>query len=575
VRLAGRHAGMKQGLRLIESALQPRPSPVVAPVLLITLEPRHRVFMHNLRDLFWSQGQPPLSLSSPVAPFWTDVFVISRLPWGKFAQSILLHAALIMVLWSSARLWPQRPQIAAPAAFIKPEVIYYQASEYLPPLDTGRPQALLPRKGDPEHSPQAILSVPPEPDNRKQTIVAPPQLQLNRDVPLPNMVAWEHTQPTIPLAATASRPSDRQMPTLPNAVIAPPPEISRNRMDSAPSMSEAAVAPAPDLNAAISKRDVRMPEAAVVEPPPSLETASTRRLGDGDINIGRSEAVAPAPQLPQGEQHARASRTTPTLGNAAAVPPPPSAQGTGVLGKNGPMIALSIHPAVQIEPMEPPGGNRRGIFAATPEGKAGAAGTPKIASNSRAASSTDGSGSQGSSSGIPPGLLVGPGPNSVLASASVPRSSASARKPAAEMSADAQSEEERKVFAGRRSYAMSLSVPNLNSSGGSWVMHFSELAAPETKGDLMGPVATRAVDPGYPLELMRQNVQGVVTLSAVINSDGHVEQVKVLNGLDDRLDQYARAALLRWQFLPALRNGSPVPLQAVVMIPFRPMRKGF
>jgi len=65
----------------------------------------------------------------------------------------------------------------------------------------------------------------------------------------------------------------------------------------------------------------------------------------------------------------------------------------------------------------------------------------------------------------------------------------------------------------------------------------------------------------------------VVTLSAVIHSDGHVGDVKVLNGVDDRLDQYACNALLHWQFLPALKNGSPVALQAVVMIPFRPMRR--
>ena len=143
------------------------------------------------------------------------------------------------------------------------------------------------------------------------------------------------------------------------------------------------------------------------------------------------------------------------------------------------------------------------------------------------------------------------------------------------MSPDAQTDDERKVFAGRRSYAMTLSVPNLNSAGGSWVMHFSELTDAGVKGDLMAPIATRAVDPGYPLELMRQNVHGTVTLSAVISSDGHVGDVKVLNGIDDRLDAYARAALQRWEFLPALRNGNPVALQAVVIIPFRPMRKGF
>jgi TonB family protein len=90
---------------------------------------------------------------------------------------------------------------------------------------------------------------------------------------------------------------------------------------------------------------------------------------------------------------------------------------------------------------------------------------------------------------------------------------------------------------------------------------------------LLSPVATRAVDPGYPLELMKQNVHGTVTLSAVIQSDGSVGSVEVLNGIDDQLDEYARKALSHWKFLPAMRNGNPVSLQAVVMIPFRPMQK--
>ncbi|MGA8152517.1 MAG: TonB family protein [Terriglobales bacterium] len=581
---------MKQGLRLIESALKPRPVP--APVLLITLDPWHKVFIRNLLDLFRSRRQPSLSLSSPAAPFWTDVFVTSHLPWGKFGQSIILHTALIAILWTGTRLWPQASQVIAQPAFQKPEVIYYEASEYLPPLDTGSKKESLPQKGDPEHSPQAIISVPPEPDNRKQTIVAPPELKLDRDVPMPNVVAWDHAQPTIPMAAIASRPSDLKIPELQAQIIAPPPEVSRSRMDPAPSLNAAVVGPAPDVNAPISRRDVHTLQAAVIEPPPSVETASTRRLGD--INIGRAQVVSPAPQLPVGEQHSRANRTAPSLASAAVVPPPPSIQGTGVTSKGGRLIALNIHPA-QVAPVEAPNGNRRGSFAATPDGKVGAAGTPKIAGSTRAASSTGGPGSQGSKNGIPSGLLVGPGPKSsapstvsgtsdghaalddppLLASASPPRTSATGRRLASELSADAETEDERKVFAGRRSYGMTLSIPNLNSSGGSWVMHFSELSEAKPKGDLIAPVATHAVDPGYPLELMRRNVQGTVTLSAVINSEGRVADVKVVNGIDDQLDAYARAALLHWQFLPALRNGNPVPLQAVVMIPFRPMRKGF
>ena len=138
------------------------------------------------------------------------------------------------------------------------------------------------------------------------------------------------------------------------------------------------------------------------------------------------------------------------------------------------------------------------------------------------------------------------------------------------MSPEQQSETERKVFGARRSYAMTLNVPNLNSAGGSLVMHFSELQDGEKQGDLFAPVVTHAVAPGYPLELMRENVQGTVELSAVIRSDGSVGEVRVLNEVDDRLEAYARDALLRWQFLPALRNGNPVALQAVVKIPFKP-----
>jgi protein TonB len=72
---------------------------------------------------------------------------------------------------------------------------------------------------------------------------------------------------------------------------------------------------------------------------------------------------------------------------------------------------------------------------------------------------------------------------------------------------------------------------------------------------------------------MKQNIQGTVILSAVIHSNGVVGDVRILRGVDDRLDQYASAALSRWRFRPATRNGDPVALQTVVMIPFRPMRK--
>jgi TonB family protein len=372
--------------------------------------------------------------------------------------------------------------------------------------------------------------------------------------------------------------------------VAPPPDV-RSAPKQAPVLAETVVAPAPQVDAAISRRTIQAPQAAIVEPPLEIENGASRRLTD--INIGRTSVVAPAPQLPMSEQ--RALPNSAGLGNTAAavVPPPPSVQGSGASG-DGRLIALNLHPAAPRGPVDVPAGNRRGTFAATPEGKPGAAGTPDIPVDNHHATAGGTSGSGRTASAVPPGLFVGTGPKpgnnsavagdpqgvpkaqpsdpQLVASAAPPRVTSLPRR-SSEMPANAANELERKVFGYRKFYAMTLNVPNLNSAGGSWVLHFAELKEEEKPGELVAPVATQEVDPGYPLELMRQNVQGTVMLAAVIRSDGSVGEVRILRGVDDRLDQYASAALSRWRFRPATRNGDAVALQAVVMIPFRPMRK--
>jgi TonB family protein len=506
---------------------------------------------------------------------------------------------VIAALWGCSQLWPelwlQSPQIVQRNVFHSSDVVYYDASEYLAPLNTGETHAPLPEKGEPEYSAQPIISVPPEADNRAQTIVAPPKLKLEHDVPLPNIVSWARSQPTLPLAAVADSPSDLKLPVLPASVVAPAPDVS-SAMKPTPAFQQSVVAPAPEVHTATSRRDLYAPQPAIVEPPREVQDAGSRRLTD--INIGRAQVVAPAPQLPVGEQRALATMA-PGNSGAAVVPPPPSVRGAGTSGDKR-LIALNLHPAAPTGPVDPPPGNRRGTFAATPEGKAGAVGTPNIpADNHHAAGGTLGggntTGSGAASSGVPPGLFVGTGHkpesssavagstqgvakasssdnSSLLASATPPRVTAVPPR-SSELPANATSELERKVFGDRKSYAMILNVPNLNSAGGSWVMHFAELKDAETPGELVYPSATQQVDPGYPLELMKQNIQGTVILSAVIHSNGVVGDVRILRGVDDRLDQYASAALSRWRFRPATRNGDPVALQTVVMIPFRPMRK--
>ena len=160
----------------------------------------------------------------------------------------------------------------------------------------------------------------------------------------------------------------------------------------------------------------------------------------------------------------------------------------------------------------------------------------------------------------------------VIAKATPPRVSSSSSRSLAEVSSSSPTDLEKKVFGDRKFYSMTLNMPNLNSAGGSWVIRFAELKNSRDKGDLAAPVAVQKVDPAYPLELIRRNVQGTVTLYAVIRSDGSVGEVRVLRGVDDRLDAYARAALTHWRFQPATKNGNAVDLEAVVAIPFRVSR---
>src|SRR5712692_2700752 len=246
-----------------------------------------------------------------------------------------------------------------------------------------------------------------------------------------------------------------------------------------PALPAPVVAPPPQVNPASLVHTLQAPQPAIIEPPPSVETAFIRKLGD--INLGHTEVVAPAPQLPVTAQRALAGMARPSLDSAGAVvPPPPSIQGAGTSHTGGRLIALGIHPAALNAPIEAPAGNRRGIFAATPEGKPGAPGTPDILPGENHGNG-NGPGSGNSSNGIPPGLFVGPGPHPadsstvtghahgngaggsasqsqpsdrprVMADAVPPRVTSIPRRPASEVASNNATELEKKVFGDRKLY---------------------------------------------------------------------------------------------------------------------------
>jgi TonB family protein len=605
-------------LGLSKSAVNSPPPTTSKLQFVIELEPAYRVFFRNLFDLLLRRN-PSVYFSSAPGAFWPDVFVVSRLPWLGFVESTLWHVVLLAALWSLSHVWLMRPQLISRPSFNPSQVLYYAPSEYLPPIDTGSAPPAKPQGGAPEFAKQPIISVPPNPDNRTQTIITPPDLKLPNEVAVPNIVAWNAATPAIPLSATS--PSRR--PSIPEVLpVAPPPDVeaANSRRLSAP--ESAVIAPAPDVGEVQGRRTISSPQVAVVAPPPAVE-GDLRRIGS--INMGQG-VVGPAPQLPVPEQRVSPAIAIdvgsgavvpppPSLAGAKTshparmgglgvsgqvVPPPPSLQGAGAAAGGGRIIALGIHPSAAVPPPNL-AGNRRGKFAATPEGKAGAPGTPEILADARGTNGRTGGSSRGNgggvgqgsspaSTGIPSGIYVGAGPRDSGASsvAGDPKGTDPATGSSASLVADTRllrvtvkphiaapalqppNDLERSVFRDRKSYSMILNMPNLNSAGGSWIIRFAEKTQNDPNSDLTAPEATRKVDPGYPAELMRRNVHGTVILYAVIHRDGTVGDVRVLSSVDERLDRFATAALSHWQFRPAMRDGNAVDLEAVVTIPFRP-----
>jgi TonB family protein len=578
-------------MRQAPGSLQKAETNLPAPDLLLVIvpEPWSRTFLQNLRDLFLQPEPGPLHLESAPAAFWPDVFVDRELPWRRFLQSAAYHALALAMIWAGSRFLALQPHSTTRPAFTHADVVYYTPSEYLPPLDTRRSTSAHARKADPEYWPQSIISVPPEADNRSQTIVTPPNIKLDHDVALPNVVSL-----------LEKIPNNSRMPIGPAPAV-PASEISRL----APRMEHSVIAPPPDLQSA-SQKTLAAPQADVIAPPPAVETRSTRRLGD--LNIGRSSVIAPAPQLSLDEQRAEqravpgrsSSALRSSQGQSQVIAPPPSLAASGRSHSGGSLIALNLHPAVGAPP-DPPAGNRRGNFATTPEGRRGASGAPGAKAGSGKA---DERGAGKTSGNVPSGLYVGKTSNTtspvagesapkdtysvnpnLIAGMRPPRLPARTSQPASNSKL---SDEERAVFGDRKFYSLSLNMPNLNSAGGSWIIRFAALkpdsgsnhpssnaaAGNSASDDVSAPVATRKVDPAYPLELMRQNVAGTVILYGVIHTDGTVGSVRVLRSVDDQLDQFARKAIAKWQFQPATKNGTPVDVEATFWIPFRPSRVG-
>ncbi|HLK31445.1 MAG TPA: energy transducer TonB, partial [Terriglobales bacterium] len=567
------------------------------------------VFLSNVADLFRSVPEPA---GVPAAPFWPDVFVATGLPWRSLLQSGLTHGLAVAAIWGLSHVWLGRPQIIARPVFDHSQIVYYSVSEYLPAMKSPAPGARISHPAEPTNAPQEIISVPQEADNRRQTIVTPPNVKLAAEMPLPNLVAWTPLPSAVPVPGSLdsklrlpdiSLPAIPPPPDMPKAItrradmlpqpqaIAPPPSLAEARNRAAPTVSQpTAIAPTPETTFQMrSQRTHNAPPPAVIAPAP---VASTLVHQPGALNVAELQPQVSAPKLPLPPQqvgsnaapggmagHGKGSNAT--AGNQTASVP--DAGGLALARPVGQMIALGLAPTAIHGPIDVPQGNRSGVFAAGPAGHAAAFGVPAGNSGGTAEAGT---GNENTSRDKLAGITIsreGPAPRNTgspivaavrprqnlmaLASAPVGLHHLPPRVPS-DIPGPAPSEVEREVFGAKKFYSVTLNMPNLNSRSGSWVIRFAELKEDPSRGELTAPVVVEKVDPAYPGILMREHITGTVTLYAVIGADGSVADVRVLRGVDDRLDAAARNALQHCHFRPATKNGTAVALEAVIRIPF-------
>jgi len=87
---------------------------------------------------------------------------------------------------------------------------------------------------------------------------------------------------------------------------------------------------------------------------------------------------------------------------------------------------------------------------------------------------------------------------------------------------------------------------------------------------LVMPRLLRMVKPQYTIDAMTARIQGSVIVACIVQADGSVADARIARSLDPvfGLDQEAIKAARQWQFLPATRLGTPVPMRVTIEVTF-------
>jgi TonB family protein len=468
-------------------------------------------------------------------------------------------------------IWRPAPQIKAQPALSSPNLLAFR----------------LPAIEPPPPGPPKKLFRPPPPKPRKtpdpaQPLPEPPKLQAKVEMKQ-NLAMMANLA-----AALANRPKPRSFvppvaepvkraaaPALPEA----PGVSTALRSDRVPLLAESMAAP-------LANR----PQARTFTPPPTRE-----RPAEGPASL------PDAPRVAAQAAYAGGATRNPALEDAAMAPlankpkartfvaPAADPGGNGSNGHSAAAPIVEDAPVLNAAAM-PSANVNVAVVGLNPaeklRGPLPEASSPAKFSGSPDANGNPGGGHSGTASLLSvPGLLIRGAPaateragDPILVARAAP-TSREALQAAVRESGGAFQETPSEIrlspppdaqLMGRDVYTLAVQMPNVSSYIGSWIMWFAEHqpAAARGKRDLRPPSPIHKVDPKYYPAAIAERIEGKVQVAGIIRADGRVEGVRVLKGVDPRLDQSAAEALLKWEFEPARRNGAPVEVDVVAEIPF-------
>jgi len=133
------------------------------------------------------------------------------------------------------------------------------------------------------------------------------------------------------------------------------------------------------------------------------------------------------------------------------------------------------------------------------------------------------------------------------------------------------------IFANERVYTVFLDTRmTTQDQSPSWTLQYAPMRAEVNGAADTRPQALRGVTPPYalakeiphwPADLVRRYVQRVIVVSGVIDTEGKLGQVLVMQSPDDRLTGELTEALSKWVFRPAELNGHPISAKIMLGVP--------